>query len=175
MGNAHATLTQAGLNIFSIEINVTVVLDPNNKKNYEINDSYRPKCQGNMSFKMYTSGTDINLPNLQYILDEVQETCWNIENDKEFMIVADEMYVYVKRSDNAYVNIETIDALNDNEQIYVLEYPHPDDLRSNPVSTLTKMKMDLGIIDSIERDEEKVVTKTEISPVANYSINNSQV
>ena len=95
MGNAHATLTQAGLNIFSIELNVTVVLDPNLQKNYETYEHYGPRFQDSMSFNMYSSGSEINLPNVEYILDEVQETCWNIENNKEFMLTAEDMYVYV--------------------------------------------------------------------------------
>ena len=65
MGNAHATLTQAGLNIFSIELNVTVVLDPNLQKNYETYEHYGPRFQDSMSFNMYTSGSEINLPNVR--------------------------------------------------------------------------------------------------------------
>ena len=160
MGNAHATLTQAGLNIFSIELNVTVVLDPNLQQNYETYEHYGPRFQDSMSFNMYTSGSEINLANVEYILDEVQETCWNIENNKEFMLTAEDMYVYVKRGD-IYSNIETIDILNDNEKIFVMEYPHKDDLRASPKPTLKTMKIDLGIIE---------VEKTESNPIAEKGV-----
>ena len=163
MGSAHSTLTQAGLNIFSIQINVTVVLDPNKKKNFVVENTLIPRFQDSIKFQMYTSGADVDLPNVEYLLQEVEETCLNIENGKEVLLAAEDMYVYVRRDENTFTNIENVDCLNDNEDIFVFEYPHTQDLSAKPLPTLTAMKAKLEM--DVETSEEKAIDRTEINPV----------
>ena len=56
-GQRVSILTQAGLNIFSIQVNVTVVLDPQQeKKNFVVENTFMPRFQNSMKFQMYTSG-----------------------------------------------------------------------------------------------------------------------
>eukprot|EP00944_MAST-04C_sp_MAST-4C-sp1_P014838 g14838.t1 len=166
MGSAHSTLTQAGLNIFSIQVNVTVVLDPNKKKNFVVGDTFIPRFQDSIKFQMYTSGTDVDLPNVEYLLQEIEETCLNIENGKEFLLTAKDMYVYVRRDENTFTNIENVDCLDDNEDIFVFEYPHTQDLSAKPLPTLTAMKANLGM--DVDSAENRTVDRTEINPINSH-------
>ena len=166
MGSAHSTLTQAGLNIFSIQVNVTVVLDPNKKKNFVVGDTFIPRFQDSIKFQMYTSGTDVDLPNVEYLLQEIEETCLNIENGKEFLLAAKDMYVYVRRDGDTFTNIENVDCLDDNEDIFVFEYPHTQDLSAKPLPTLTAMKANLGM--DVDSAENRTVDRTEINPINSH-------
>ena len=166
MGSAHSTLTQAGLNIFSIQVNVTVVLDPNKKKNFVVENTFMPRFQNSMKFQMYTSGAEVDLPNVEYLLQEIEETCLNIENGKEFLLAAKDMYVYVRRDGDTFTNIENVDCLNDNEDIFVFEYPHTQDLSAKPLPTLIAMKAKLGM--DINFNENRTVERAEINPINDH-------
>ena len=82
------------------------------------------------------------------------------------MLTAKDMYVYVRRDENTFTNIENVDCLDDNEDIFVFEYPHTQDLSAKPLPTLTAMKANLGM--DVDSAENRTVDRTEINPINSH-------
>ena len=57
---------------------------------------------------MYTSGADVDLPNVEYLLQEVEETCLNIENGKKFCLRLKTCTCTFDRMRNTFTNIENV-------------------------------------------------------------------